>query len=281
MAYQAQRLQVNGLWMNVVIAGEGPDVLLVHGFPDTHDVWRKQLHVLVEAGYRVIAPDTRGCGETDMPARVADYRIDHLVADLVSLLDVLQIDKARLVAHDWGAVISWRLVLAHPQRVDRFVPLSVGHPTAYSRGGFLQKLKGYYIVLIQMRGLMEWLCRLNNWLLLRALTGYPQELPRWRACLARPGRLRAGMNYYRANFDMIVPTEYPSARVPVFGIWSDGDAFLVEGQMIASERYVRGPWRYARIEGANHWLQLDAPEQLNPLLLEYLAAPLPAPVPDL
>ena len=68
--------------------------------------------------------------------------------------------------------------------------------------------------------------------------------------------------------------ELASARVPVFGVWSSGDLFLVEGQMIASERYVRGPWHYARIEGANHWLQLDAPRRFNPLLLEYLGLPL-------
>jgi pimeloyl-ACP methyl ester carboxylesterase len=69
---------------------------------------------------------------------------------------------------------------------------------------------------------------------------------------------------------MVLAREYPNAQVPVFGIWSSGDTFLVEGQMIASERYVNGPWRYARIEGANHWLQLDAANQLNALLIDYL-----------
>jgi pimeloyl-ACP methyl ester carboxylesterase len=121
---------------------------------------------------------------------------------------------------------------------------------------------------------MEWLWTLNNWFLFRLLTRYPEEFPAWKACLSRPGRLSAGMNYYRANFDMVIPREYPSARVPVFGIWSDGDSYLVEDQMIGSERYVRGPWRYARVQGANHWLQLDAPEQVNQLLLEYLGATL-------
>lgn len=271
MEFEAQTLQVNGLQMNVVIAGEGPDVLLVHGFPDTHAVWRKQIPALVEAGYRVIAPDTRGCGETEMPPKVADYKVEFLVADLVALLDVLGVEKVRLVGHDWGSVTSWRLALAHPQRVDRFVALSVGHPTAYGKGGLLQKILGYYIIVMQLRGVVEWAMKLSNWLLFRVLTAYPEEFPAWRACLARPGRLRAGMNYYRANPGMVLPREYPCAQVPVFGIWSSGDAFLVEGQMIASERYVKGPWRYARIEGANHWLQLDAPDKVNPLLLDYLA----------
>lgn len=270
MEFETKHYQVNGIQMNVLIAGSGPDVLMVHGFPDTHEVWRKQVPALIEAGYRVIAPDTRGCGDSDMPGRVADYRIDKLVEDLVALLDVLEIDKVRLVAHDWGAVIGWRLVLAHPERIDRYVALSVGHPTAYGRGGLWQKLKGYYILLIQLRGLMEWLCKWNNWFFFRQLTRYPAEFPQWRSCLSRPGRLTAGMNYYRANPGMILPTEYPSARVPVYGIWSSGDLFLTEGQMIASERYVRNDWQYTRIGGANHWLQLDAPEQVNPLIIDYL-----------
>lgn len=271
MAFESQLLEVNGLQMNVVIAGEGPDVLLVHGFPDTHAVWRKQIPALVEAGYRVIAPDTRGCGETGMSPRVADYHIDRLVADMVALLDLLGIEKVRLVGHDWGAIIGWHLVLAHPQRVDRYVAMSVGHPTAYGRGGLMQKIRGYYIILMQLRGVMEWFITLFDWLPFRLLAPYPGEIPQWKACLSRPGRLTAGMNYYRANPGMIMAREYPSAQVPVFGIWSSGDRYLVEGQMIGSERYVKGPWRYTRIDGANHWLQLDAPDRVNPLLLDYLA----------
>ncbi len=265
--------RVNGLDMNVVTAGSGPVVLLVHGFPDTHDVWRKQIPVLVEAGYRVIAPDTRGCGASQMPGRVSDYHIDHLVEDLRALLEVLGVGQVRLLAHDWGAIIAWRFVLAHPQRVERFVALSVGHPTAYGKAGIMQKVRAYYVLVMQLRGLTEWLCTRANWLLFRMMAQYPDEFPHWQAQLSKPGRMTAGMNYYRANPGMLLPREYPSARVPVFGIWSSRDLFLVEGQMVGSERYVRGPWRYARIEGANHWLQLSAPEQLNPLLLDYFATP--------
>ena len=137
-----------------------------------------------------------------------------------------------------------------------------------------QKLKGYYVLLMQLRGVIEWLATRGDWFLFRQLTRYAAEFPRWRDRLSRPGRLTAGMNYYRANLGALIAGELPSARVPVFGVWSSGDLFLVEGQMIASERYVRGPWRYACIEGANHWLQLDAPRRFNPLLLEYLGLPL-------
>jgi pimeloyl-ACP methyl ester carboxylesterase len=269
MTYETRLIRINGLHMNVLVAGSGPDVLLVHGFPDDHKVWRKQIPTLVEAGYRVIAPDTRGCGESEMAGAVADYRIENLVADLVALLDTLTIRKVRLIAHDWGAVIAWRLAIAHPERVDRLIALSVGHPAAYARGGIGQKLKGYYILLLLMRGIAERLCVCCNWLLFRTMTRYPEEFPIWRRNLSRPGRLTAGMNYYRANWRMIFDAEHPAARVPVCGLWSSRDLFLAESQMKASQAHVGGTWRYVRVDGANHWLQLTAPHELNRLLLDY------------
>ena len=152
-------IKVNGIRLNLRLEGEGPPVLLVHGFPDSHAVWRRQIPALVAAGFQVIAPDTRGCGDSEISPDVADYRLENLVADLVGLLDHLGVDKVRLVAHDWGAVIAWHLVLAHPERVERYIPLSVGHPACYAHGGLMQKLKGYYALLIQLRGIAERLCR--------------------------------------------------------------------------------------------------------------------------
>jgi pimeloyl-ACP methyl ester carboxylesterase len=268
--FPSKRLQVNGIALNVVDIGEGEPVLMVHGFPDTHAVWRKQIPALVEAGYRVIVPDTRGCGDSDVPANVVDYHVDRLVGDLVALLDVLGLEKVKLVAHDWGAVTGWRLVIAHPQRIDGYVALSVGHPSAYGRAGLEQKLRGYYILLFQLRGFAEWLLRVADWSVFRWCIGYTEEVPRWKATLARPGRLTAALNYYRANVSMILPREYPHARVPVTAVYSDGDRFLTEGQMTASACYCDGSFEYIRVAGANHWLQLHAPEKVTPLILEAL-----------
>lgn len=100
------RLRIDGLSFNVLDEGAGEPVLLVHGFPDDHTVWRNQVSALVAAGYRVIAPDNGGCGETDMAARTRDYLLPRLVADLVGVLDALGIARVKLVGHDWGAVIA-------------------------------------------------------------------------------------------------------------------------------------------------------------------------------
>jgi pimeloyl-ACP methyl ester carboxylesterase len=271
MTFNRRTVSVNGVALNVIVEGEGPDVLLVHGFPDDHTVWRHQIPALVAAGYRVIAPDTRGCGDSAMPPRVADYRIEKLVADLVGVLDALGVEKVRLVGHDWGAVQAWHLALSHPERIERYIAMSVGHPKAYANGGIVQKLKGYYVLLIQLRGFAEFLARRFDWWLMRMMTRYPAEFPHIKERLARAGRLTAGFNYYRANIGMLFGREDRHVVVPVVGIFSDGDIFLTEAQMRDSARYCDRGFTFTRVDGANHWLQLDAPDRVNALLLQHLA----------
>lgn len=266
------KLQVNGIMLNVMFAGErnnGPTVLLVHGFPDDHSVWRHQVPALIEAGYRVVAPDTRGCGDSELLPNVSEYRMEKLVADLVGLLDVLGIAQVQLVAHDWGAFQAWHFALRHPERVERYIAMSVGHPSAYARGGLSQKLKGYYIFAVHSR-LMDRLLPLANWALFRLMTQYPAEFAHWKALLERPGRLTAGLNYYCANPEITVAIDHGRAQMPVVGLWSSGDLFLAEGQMRNSGDWCNSGFTYLRVTGANHWMQLDAPEQITALLLKHL-----------
>jgi len=267
------RYSVNGTEMYVVIAGSGPDVLLLHGFPDSHKLWRYQIPALVAGGFRVIAPDLRGYGFTDIPkGGVAAYRMDQLVADVVSLLDVLGVAKVRLVGHDWGAGIGWQAAIAHPDRIDRYVAISVGHPTSFKRGGFKQRLNSWYMLMFQLRGFAEWLISVNDFKLFGRLSGFPQEVPNWRADLGRPGRLTAALNYYRANIALILSSDSGNVTVavPVMGIWSARDTALTERQMVNSAQFCKAGWRYERIDGVGHWLPLEAPERLNTLLLDYL-----------
>ena len=104
VAFEGKKYRVNGIEMNVVIQGQGPDVLLVHGFLDSSAVWRHQIPTLVAAGYRVIAPDQRGFGLTEAPRETRAYAIENYVADLAALLDTLGIEKVPLVGHDWAAL---------------------------------------------------------------------------------------------------------------------------------------------------------------------------------
>lgn len=270
VAAASRKIRVNGIDLNVAVHGEGPDVLLVHGFPDDMAVWRRQVPALVAAGYRVIVPDLRGCGESDAPAARRDYRIELLLADLTGVLDALGVARVQLIAHDWGAVICWQFCMRHPERVARYAALSVGHPNAYARGPLEQKLKGYYVLLFQLRGLAEWGLRAFDWFLFRALVGQHPECAHTTQRLARPGRLTAAINYYRANLGIVLPRAYPPVTTPVLGIWSSGDKFLAEKQMLDCVGMVEGGWRYVRVEHASHWLQLDDPGRVNALLLDFL-----------
>ncbi len=267
--FASRRVAVNGLNFHVVVEGDGPDVLLVHGFPDTHRVWRKQIPALVAAGYRVIAPDNRGCGASDMPGALREYRAERYVSDLVGLLDALQVRKVRLVGHDLGSVVSWLLCMQHPERVDRYMTLSVGHISAYARAPLEQKLRAYYVLLFQARGLIEWALRAHDWWLTRLISGHHAECPLWIESLSPPGRLTAAINFYRANLRLLLPRSLPRPDMPVLGVWSSGDRFLVEAQMRDTANWVAGPWTYVRIDGASHWLQLDAPDRVNKLMLDF------------
>nr|QIZ16523.1 epoxide hydrolase [Glycine max] len=118
-------VEVNGIKMHVAEKGEGPVVLFLHGFPELWYSWRHQILALSALGYRAVAPDLRGYGDTDAPASVSSYTILHLVADVVALIDSLGVDQVFLVAHDWGAIIGWYTCLFRPDRIKAYVCLSV------------------------------------------------------------------------------------------------------------------------------------------------------------
>lgn len=269
---EPKRLSVSadGVTLSVQVVGAGPDVLLIHGFPDDAAVWRRQVPALVAAGYRVIVPDMRGCGDSEAPVDEASYRLPLLVDDCIRILDALGVQKVRLVGHDWGAVIGWRFCMDHPDRVDRYAALSVGHPAAYATAPLEQKLKGHYILLFQLRGFIERALMRNDWWAFRRLTRAPDEAAGWIARLSRPGRLTAAINYYRANLHLLLTPPRTKVDAPVMGMWSDRDEFLCESQMVNSAAYLSRPMRYHRISGASHWLQLDAPQTINPLLVSFL-----------
>jgi pimeloyl-ACP methyl ester carboxylesterase len=273
------RIEVNGVGLEVSTQGSGPAVLLLHGFPDTHELWLHQRPALTEAGFRTIAPDLRGFGASDKPG---DYGVAAHVGDLLGVLDQLDVPAAHVVGHDWGAAIGWALASLVPERVRSLTALSVGHPAAFARGGLAQREKSWYMLLFQFEGVAEQWLSADDFANLREWSGHP-DVDSVVARLARPGALTAALGIYRASLPpstlVSPPPELPPVVAPTLGVWSSGDRFLVEGPMVASGSLVAGPWEYARVEDAGHWMQLDRPEAVNQLLLDFLArveAPVPA-----
>lgn len=128
MAFEGQHIEVNGIHLNVFDQGKGEVVLLLHGMPDTLNVWKYQIPVLLKAGYRVVAPDLIGYGESDKPKALEHYKSANVEKDLLALIDQLGLKDINLIGHDWGAVIGWDLVSFYPERFKSYVALSVGHP---------------------------------------------------------------------------------------------------------------------------------------------------------
>jgi pimeloyl-ACP methyl ester carboxylesterase len=273
------RVKTNGVELEVAVPGgtsDGPLVLLLHGWPDDHQLWDAQVAALHRAGYRTIAPDLRGFGASSRPDAVEDYALVTLLRDILGLLDELQVERVHVVGHDWGASVAWLLAGLHPSRVDHLVALSVGHPAAFVAAGFEQRERSWYMLLFQFVGVAEEWLTMDEWANFRAWSRHPRPEPVIER-LSRPGALTASLNVYRANFPpqryIAPPVALPPVEVPTLGVWSSGDRHLTEWQMESSGAYVQAPWCYERIDGSGHWMQLDAADRVNELLLEFLPQP--------
>jgi pimeloyl-ACP methyl ester carboxylesterase len=280
------RIATNGIELEVEVQGEmgrGTPVLLLHGWPDDHHLWDAQVAALNHAGYCTIAPDLRGLGKSSRPDRVDDYALHALLADAVGVLDELQVDRAHVVGHDWGAAVAWLLAAVLPHRVDHLVAMSVGHPAAFAGAGIEQRERSWYMLLFQFVDVAEQWLSMDDWANLRAWGRHP-DLDPVIGRLARPGALTASLNLYRANLPperLVTPTPaLPPVEVPTMGVWSSDDRHLTEAQMTESAAHVKALWRYERLDGVGHWMQIEAPDALNALLLDFLPSPPSSPSPE-
>jgi pimeloyl-ACP methyl ester carboxylesterase len=249
-------------------------VLLLHGWPDDHTVWRHQIAALVASERRVIAPDLRGFGQSDKPAGIQEYGMLKLVGDLLDVLDEHGVQRVHVVGHDWGGAIGAVLTALAPARVASLTCLSVGHPAAFAAAGLEQREKSWYMLLFQFPGIAEqWLAQ-DDFRNLRAWTGHP-DIESVVARLQEPAALTASLGLYRAILPpqtrLAQPAPLPPIQAPTMGVWSAGDVALTEQAMIGTKSHVVGPWRYERLDDVGHWMQLEAPDRVNALLLDFLA----------
>ncbi len=255
----------------VHVEGEGPTVLLLHGWPDTSALWDEVAPQLVEAGFRVGAADLRGCGHSDKPSDVESYRMHHLVGDVAAIIDALGDQKVTIVGHDWGAALAWIVATFRADLVERLVVLSVGHPAALYGAGITQQLKSWYMLLFQFEGVGEAFLRKNDYEALRRWSGHPRANSVIEE-LERDGQMTAHLLWYRANVApdafVVPPPSLPSVEVPVLGLWSSGDFALTEGQMTDSANHCVNGFRYVRV-GGGHWIPIDEPTTVSREIIEF------------
>jgi pimeloyl-ACP methyl ester carboxylesterase len=270
------RTESGGLGIHYEVTGNGRPVVLLHGFPDSGRLWRHQVPTLAGAGFRVIVPDLRGYGRSDKPSAVEAYGIQAVAGDVLAVMGDAGVERAHVVGHDWGAAVAWGLAALVGDRVDHLVALSVGHPARFRAGpGFEQHEKSWYMLLFQFAGVAEQWLSADDWANFRAWSRHP-DADAVIAELESGGSLTPGLNYYRANLPPEVwlssGRALPAIRAPTMGVWSSGDIALTERQMTESAQNVAGPWRYARLEGPGHWMQLEAPDEVSRLLIDFLPA---------
>jgi pimeloyl-ACP methyl ester carboxylesterase len=288
-------LAVNGIELHVLEQGDGPLVVLCHGFPELAFSWRWQLPALAGAGYRVVAPDMRGYGGSSAPAEVEAYDVVSLCGDLCGLLDAVEEQDAIFIGHDWGAWLVWSLAILHPERVRAvaglsvpFVPRAPAPPLPIMRRHLGED---FYIVWFQEPGAAdealardvrrtmttsrqwtkEWASedptppRRPSWL-------SEQELAVYVEAFERTG-FTGGLNWYRnidRNWELTAPVAERRVAQPALFLTGELDPvrrFMPAEAMRGWVTDLRGE---IVVAGAGHWVQQQEPVLVNEALLVFL-----------
>jgi pimeloyl-ACP methyl ester carboxylesterase len=292
------RLAVNGISLAVTEHGppDGPVLVLLHGFPELGYSWRHQIGPLAEAGYRLLVPDMRGFGDSDAPDRADAYAADVLAGDVLGLLDHAGTARGIVIGHDWGADVAWKTAWLHPDRIAAVAGLSVPFaPRAPAPPlGLMRRHLGedFYMVWLQTPGVAEaalardvrrTLATSRVWdAAWAAETGdrpatppfmTDAELDVYVRAFTRTG-FRGGLNYYR-NLDRNWERTAAIAdrRIDAPALFLTGERDPVKRFMPAAvmDGWVTDLRVDAEIPGAGHWVQQQAPDQVNRLLLDWLA----------
>ncbi|MER5388717.1 alpha/beta hydrolase [Saccharopolyspora sp. NPDC002686] len=269
-------VRVGELTFDVATAGpeSGAPVVLLHGFPETHACWRQVTPMLTAAGLRVLAPDQRGYSPGARPEGVDAYRIEHLVSDVIGLLDALGIPRAHLVGHDWGANVAWFAAAWHPDRVRTLTALSVPHPAAFNwalAGDADQQRRSAYIKAFRRPGVERKLLA-DDCRRLRASFGGAVDsslVEEHLRVLREPAALTAALSWYRAStsdFAALAPI-----TVPTTYIWSDEDAYLGRAGALRCGEFVSGQYRFVELPGVSHWIPEQVPQRLADEILHQVS----------
>jgi pimeloyl-ACP methyl ester carboxylesterase len=281
---QERYVDLSQVRLHVVEEGEGPLVVLLHGFPEFWYSWRHQIPALAAAGMRVVAPDMRGYNLSDKPKGVSSYSIEHLTGDVRELIEACGAERACVVGHDWGGAVAWQFAMRHPGSLERLAILNAAHPLVLGRAlrTARQLRKSWYMFLFQIPLLPEAIGRIGSYASLRkTLKSDPvrpdavtdEDIDKYVEAMSQPGAATAAINYYRAAMrSLLRPREESAVRAieaPVLVIWGEQDKYL--GRELAEPPRALVPHaRLERIGDASHFVQYDRPERVNELLIPFL-----------
>jgi epoxide hydrolase 4 len=256
--------------------GDGPLVVLLHGFPEYRISWKRQLPALARAGFRAVAPDLRGYGESPKPRGVEPYLMTHVVDDVVELIESLGNTPCVLVGHDWGAVAAWGVAMHRPDLLRKLVIINVPHPAAIAREvkrSTRQKVNLLYQLFFQLPLLPELVMRLLGRAFLRRAARYtPEEIEDYIRQWKRGG-LTPMLNYYRAigKSRAEMRKRHSRIEVPTMIIWGEREPVFLPTALEDIGQWVTNV-RIARLPGIGHFAQHDAAERVSELLIEFASS---------
>lgn len=269
----------DGIRFDVTDTGpaNGRVAIMLHGFPEDRFSWSAMTSPLVDAGYRVLAPDQRGYSPSAPPSGRRAYRLQELTADVLALADTAGAERFDLVGHDWGSLVAWALAHRHPERVRSLCALSVPHPRAmrHAMTRSTQALRSLYVLSFQLPRLPEHLlARGGGRFLADGLqrSGLDRATAqRFASRAAEPMSMTGPLNWYRA-----IPLDLGSlpgpVTVPTLFVWGDRERFVTRSAAEACSRWVTGPYRFVSLAGRTHWLPTTAAEEIAPILGDHLSA---------
>jgi epoxide hydrolase 4 len=268
--------------LHYVEAGQGPLVVLLHGFPEFWYAWRQQIEPLAAAGFRVVAPDMRGYNTSSRPEEVHAYDTGPLTDDIRDLIHERGAESAMVAGHDWGGSVAWATAMNHPEVVDRLAILNAAHPRKLSEGlhhpGQLRR--SWYFFFFDLPDLPETVVRADRWHFFRhflrdarpAFT--PDQTDRYIEAWSQPGAASGMINYYRSS--VRTPPKQAEAAIrpikaPTLVIWGERDRYLSPDLAEPHSDDVPNLDRVERLANASHWVHHDEAERVTQLLTGFFA----------
>ena len=265
----------DGVKIHYVTKGEGPLVVLIHGFPDFWYTWREQMPALVEAGFKVVAIDGRGFNRSDKPEGVDNYKIDKLVGDIAAVVKHFGRDKAVIVGHDWGGMVAWSVAMQRPEIVERLIILNLPHPRGLLRelqnNPKQQKNSAY------ARGFQEPDAAKKVAPAMLAFWVKDAEARKKYVAAFQRSNVEAMLNYYKANYPREPYTAeaeqaagMPQVKCPVLVIHGLKDTALLPGALNDTWDWIDNELTLVTIPGAGHFVQQDAADKVTTEMVRWL-----------
>lgn len=277
---EQKKVDVGEVSLNVAMAGpvDGKPLFFLHGFPEFWYAWHAQLQYFAARGFRVIAPDQRGYGDSDKPAGVAAYHIDKLAGDVLGLADTLGYERINLVGHDWGGIIAWHLLSWHGDRLNRAIVLNAPHLSVWRHGmrrAPIQALKSWYVFAFQLPVLPERLAGIGDGGFIMTFSGLGKILnasDRQHYRQAYAGAMTTMINWYRAAVRFSGDAgRVPRKKIttPLLLLWGRKDRFLAP-QLARESLELCSAAQLEYIDQASHWLVHERSHEISQKLEVFL-----------